>query len=122
MDKQHITVVYQWTAKEGKFDDLRAIYEQVSRDMEQNEPDAKEVQCYENKADGTLFVRDEFANGQALGLHLGTTARAHFPKLLEIATPGAFFFFGEVPGEIKAGVEQMGLNAHYGAPAFGFTR
>ena len=40
MNSQEITVVYQWTAKPGKLDELKAIYEEVLEEMKANEPDA----------------------------------------------------------------------------------
>ena len=39
---------------------------------------------------------------RAVGFHLGTTAAAHFQSLLAIATPGTFYFLGEIPDEMKA--------------------
>ena len=57
-----------------------------------------------------------------MGFHLGTTARGHFPRLLTIAVPGPFFFFGEVPQELKGATEQMQLGAEFGTHAFGFDR
>jgi hypothetical protein len=41
-----------------------------------------------------------------MGFHLGTTAAAHFPRLLVIATPGPFFFMGGVPVEMKQATAQ----------------
>lgn len=35
----------------------------------------------------------------------------HFPDLLAIATPGPFFFMGDVPDEMKQATEQMQLDA-----------
>ena len=37
MDSNHITVVYKWTAKPGKLEELRSIYAEVTKAMEQNE-------------------------------------------------------------------------------------
>jgi hypothetical protein len=45
MTSTHITVVYRWTAKPGKLDKLKSIYEQVTEAMKQNEPDAQAVHC-----------------------------------------------------------------------------
>ena len=46
MDNQHITVVYKWTAKPGKLDELTSIYSKVTEAMEQNEPGAEAVHVY----------------------------------------------------------------------------
>jgi len=122
MSNQEITVVYQWTAKPGKADELQAIYRQVTEDMKNNEPGALNVQCYFDPNSDTLVVSDLFENGAALGLHLGTTARNHFPGLLEIANPGQFIFCGEVPVELKEAAIQMGLNALFAPGVFGFRK
>ena len=122
MTDQQVTVLYSWTAKPGKLDDLVNIYKQVSQAMEQNEPGAMEVQCYVSEADSTLYVRDEFQDAGAVGFHLGTTAANHFGSLLEIATPGRFHFLGNVTDEIKAGTQQMGLDAVFSAREFGYSR
>lgn len=119
---QNIVVTYSWTAKPGKLDELTSIYEDVVEAMKQNEPDAQAVHCYVSVEDNALHVRDEFKDAAALGLHLSTTAPTHFPQLLSIAEPGAFLFHGEVPDELKQGIEQMQLRAEYGRHAFGFDR
>jgi len=92
MNSTGITVVYRWTAHLGKFDELKAIYEDVFRD------------------------------GAALGFHLGGTAAHHFPKLAEIAVPGPFFFCGEVPAELKQAAEAINMGAEFGTHVFGFAR
>lgn len=122
MDNQHVTVVYKWTAHPGKLEELTAIYAEVTREMEQNEPGAEAVHCYASQEENALYVRDEFKDAGALGFHLQTTAAGHFPSLLAIATPGPFFFFGDVPQELKAATEQMRLGAEFALPTSGFDR
>ncbi len=119
---QDITVVYQWTAKPGKLDDLKAIYEDVLKEVEANEPDTLKMECYFADDASALIVHDVFRDGGALGLHLGGTAAQHFPKLLEIAVPGPFFFLGDVPDELRQAAEGMRMGAIFGTHAFGFTR
>ena len=122
MDKNHITVVYKWTAQPGKLDELASIYAEVTEAMKQNEPDAEAVHCYVSEKDNALYVRDEFKDAAAMGYHLGTTAAGHFPKLLAIATPGPFFFMGEVPEELKQATEQMQLGGEFSSHTSGFDR
>lgn len=122
MTSTHITVVYKWTAKPGKLDELKSIYAQVTDAMKENEPGAEAVHCYVSEKENALYVRDEFADAAALGFHLGTTAGSHFPQLLAIAVPGPFFFLGDVPPELKQGTEQMQLGAEFGTHTFGFDR
>ena len=122
MDSQHITVVYKWTAKPGKLDELKAIYADVTAAMEKNEPGAEAVHCYASEQDGALYVRDEFKDAGAMGFHLNTTAAGHFPQLLEIAVPGPFFFFGDVPQELQQATQQMQLGGEFSTHAFGFDR
>ena len=122
MTNTHITVIYKWTAKPGKLDELKSIYEQVTEAMKQNEPDAQAVHCYVSEKDNALYVRDEFKDAAALGLHLSSTASSHFPQLLAIAVPGPFFFWGDVPEELRQATEQMQLGAEFSTHAFGFDR
>ena len=122
MDSNHVTVVYKWTAQPGKLDELTTIYKAVTDAMEQNEPGALAVHVYASEADNALYVRDEFADADAVGFHLGTTAGAHFSDLLAIATPGPFFFMGEVPDEMKQATEQMQLGAEFATYTAGFDR
>ena len=102
MNANHITVVYKWTAKPGKLDELKAIYADVTRAMQENEPGAEAVHIYVSEQENALYVRDEFEDASAMGFHLSTTAAGHFPQLSAIATPGPFFFLGDVPDELKA--------------------
>ncbi|MDX1700780.1 MAG: hypothetical protein R3250_09190 [Melioribacteraceae bacterium] len=122
MNNQEIRVFYKWTAKPGKFDELKAIYEQVSKEMEQNEPGAKMMQCYHDADQNALVVYDLFQDGAALGAHLGVTAAAHFPKLVEIAVPGPFFFCGDVPEELKQAAIGMNMGAEFSTHVLGFER
>lgn len=122
MDANHITVIYKWTAQEGKLDELTQIYRDVTDAMEANEPGAEAVHIYVSKDDNALYVRDEFVDAGAMGFHLGTTAAAHFPALLAIATPGPFFFMGPVPEELQQATEQMQLGGEFSQHDAGFTR
>ncbi|MGI9605157.1 MAG: putative quinol monooxygenase [Acidimicrobiales bacterium] len=122
MDSNHVTVVYRWTAQPGKLDELTAIYKRVTDAMERNEPGAEAVHLYVSEDDNAVFVRDEFADANAVGFHLGTTAGDHFPELLAIATPGPFFFLGDVPAEMKEATDQMQLGGQFATHAAGFER
>ena len=122
MSDQEITVVYRWTAKPGKLDELKAIYEEVRQEMEATEPGTLKMECYFADDAGQVIVHDVFSDGAALGAHLGGTAARHFPKLAAIAEPGPFFFCGDVPAELRQAAEGMNMGAVFGAHAFGFTR
>ena len=122
MEKSQITVVYKWTANPGKLEELKAIYAGVTEAMQQNEPGALAVHCYVSEAENALYVRDEFKDAAALGFHLQVTAQPHFPDLLAIAVPGPFFFFGDVPQELKDATEQMQLGAQFATYSGGFDR
>lgn len=122
MKNREVMVVYKWTAKEGKSEELKTIYREVAAQMNSNEPDALNVQCYFDETSSTLVVMDLFADAGAVGFHLGTTAAGHFENLLAIATPGEFLFCGEVPEEMQAAATGMGLNATFAPNIFGFER
>jgi quinol monooxygenase YgiN len=122
MENQKVMVVYKWTAKEGKSEELKAIYREVESQMKSNEPGALNVQCYFEEASSTLVVMDLFADAGAVGFHLGTTAAGHFESLLQIASPGEFLFCGELPEEMKQAAVGMGLNAIFAPKTFGFER
>ena len=122
MSNQEITVVYRWTAKPGKLDELKAIYEQVREEMEATEPGTLKMETYFADDAGQVIVHDVFADGAALGQHLGVTAAKHFPQLAQIAEPGPFFFCGDVPPELRQAAEGMNMGAVFGTHAFGFTR
>lgn len=122
MKNEQITVVYSWTAKKGMSEDLKGIYNDVTKQMNENEPGALAVDCYFDEASGKLVVIDLFANAEAVGFHLGTTAGAHWPELIKVADPGEFLFCGEVPQEMKQAALGMGLNATFAPNVFGFSR
>lgn len=122
MENQSITVVYTWTAKPGKAEELKAIYQAVAKQMQETEPNALQVECFFDPDSNVLIVYDLFKDGAALGLHLSTTAAGHFPQLLAIATPGPFLFCGEVPEELKQAALGMGLDATFAPRIFGFDR
>ena len=122
MGSNAITVVYKCTAKPGMLAQLTEIYKGVTDAMQANEPGALAVQVYVSEDENALYVRDEFADANALGFHLSETAGPHFPSLLEVATPGAFYFFGDVPVEMQQAAKGMGLAAEFGSNVTGFDR
>ena len=122
MNNQEITVVYKWTAKPGKAEELQQIYRDVEKQMQETEPNALKVDCYFDETTSTLVVYDLFKNGEALGQHLGTTAAGHFPALLQIAVPGPFLFCGNVHEELKQAAIGMGLDATFAPHIFGFDK
>ena len=122
MNTQEIAVVYKWTAKEGKAENLKAIYREVEKQMIETEPNTLRVDCFFDESSNTLVVYDLFKDGAALGQHLGVTAAGHFPSLLEIAIPGPFLFCGDVPEELKQAALGMGLDATFATHLFGFNR
>jgi quinol monooxygenase YgiN len=122
MDSNHVTVVYKWTAQPGKLDELASIYADVTNAMQANEPGAETVHIYVSEDENALYVRDEFQDAGAMGFHLSTTAAQHFPQLLAIATPGPFFFMGDVPEELQQATTQMQLGGEFATHAAGFDR
>ena len=122
MKNQEVMVVYSWTAKEGKSNELKTIYTEVADQMKSNEPGALNVQCYFEESSSRLVVVDVFSDAGAVGFHLGTTAAGHFENLLAIANPGEFLFCGEIPDEMKSAAIGMGLNATFAPSVFGFER
>lgn len=122
MDSNHITVIYKWTAQPEKLDELASIYADVTAEMERNEPGAEAVHIYVSEDENAVYVRDEFVDAAAMGFHLSNTAAAHFPSLLSIATPGPFFFLGDVPEELRQATEQMQLGAEFSSHTAGFDR
>ncbi|MGX9355614.1 putative quinol monooxygenase [Roseobacteraceae bacterium S113] len=122
MGRNEITVVYKWTANPGQLDALKGIYDGVTDAMQTHEPGALGVQVYVSEAENALYVRDVFADADALGFHLSETAGPHFPNLLEIATPGAFLFFGTVPAQMQQAAKAMGLAAEFADHRVGFNR
>jgi len=122
MNSNHVTVIYKWTAQPEKLDELTSIYGEVTEAMEKNEPGAAAVHIYVSEQENALYVRDEFEDAAAMGFHLSTTAAGHFPALLAIATPGPFFFLGDVPEEMKQATEQMQLGGEFATHMAGFDR
>ena len=122
MKDAEITVFYKWTAKPGKLSELKEMYQQVFKAMNDNEPDSLKMECYFADEENAIIVHDLFKNGDALGFHLMGTAARHFPQLLEIAVPGPFLFCGDVPDELKQAAQGMNMGAEFGYHGFGFDR
>ena len=122
MKNRNITVFYKWTAYPGKFEELKAIYDQVFQEMNDNEPGTLSMQYYYDEDQQALVVNDLFEDGAALGAHLGGTAAQHFPKLVEIAKPGPFFFCGDVPEELKQAAIGMNMGAEFSSKISSFSR
>ena len=122
MKNQEITVVYKWTANLGKAEELKAIYGQVTKEMQEKEPGALKVVCFFDEQANALLVQDVFEDAAALAYHLGVTAAGHFPALTQVAVPGPFFFCGEVPEDLQQAAIGMGLDAVFAPRIAGFER
>lgn len=122
MSDQHITVFYSWKAKEGQLETLTQIYTEVMKHMEANEPGALAAEFFVDETNNSIVVRDLFADGGAVGFHLRETAAKHFESLMQIATPGTFYFCGDVPQELQQAVVGMGLPAQFSTRASGFAK
>ena len=122
MKTQEVTVFYKWTAKAGQLDALKAIYNDVFNTMQENEPDTLKMACYFDDTSNAIVVHDLFKDGDALRTHLFGTAAQHFAHLAEIATPGPFFFCGDVPDDVKQAAIGMNMGAEFSTYAFGFER
>ena len=55
MNQQEITVIYKWTANHGKAEELKAIYSEVAKMMQETEPNALKVDCYFDESTNTLI-------------------------------------------------------------------
>ncbi len=122
MNSQAITVFYKWTAHPGKFDQLKEIYDEVFQQMKDTEPGTLSMTYYLDSDQDALVVHDVFRDAQGMGAHLGGTAAQHFPKLVEIATPGPFFFCGDVPEDLKQAAIGMKMGAEFSNRIDGFSR
>ncbi|MCD4806320.1 MAG: antibiotic biosynthesis monooxygenase [Methanococcoides sp.] len=122
MTRQEITVTYKWTAKPGKGNELKALYQVVVEEAKANEAGTCSFNVFEVEGSGDLLVVDVFRDGDALGAHLGGTAAKFFPKLLEVADPGPFFFCGNVPDELVQVANGMNMGAIFATRSFGFSR
>lgn len=122
MSDQEVSLTYRWTAKPGKGDQLKAIYEAVGEHARANEPGMLEFECYEVDGTEDLLVHEVFEDGAAVGMHLQATASQFFPELSTIADPGPFFFRGNVPDELRRALYGMNLGAVFATSAFGFSK
>ena len=84
--------------------------------------DASGISCEVLNAKTDDLEAKIIADAGAVGFHLSSTAADHFPQLLAIATPGPFFFLGDVPQELQQATEQMQLGAEFSTHSAGFDR
>ena len=122
MNSQEVIVTARWTAKPGKKDGLKALWEAVSVQAKATEPGLRKLECYEVHGSEAVIIHEVFQDGVALGAHLVGTAAEFFPKLLAISDPGPYFFLGNVPDELAQAASGMNMGAIISSRAFGFSR
>ena len=122
MKTTEIRVIYKWTAKPGKLNELKTQYRQVMKEMDDIEPDTEKMEVYFNEESETIFIHDVFKDGAALGLHLSGIAAKHMPELSKLADFGPFIFLGDVPEELQKAIKDMNLGPEFASYAFGFER
>lgn len=123
MTTPEIIVTAKWTAKPGKADELKAMWESVAEKVKANEPGVSRLECFDVPESEALIVHEVFQDGAALGAHFGGEALGEFlPKLSAIADPGPYFFYGDVPDELVQAASGMNIGAVFGTHTFGFSR
>lgn len=122
MSSRPISLTYKWTAKPGNGAELRAIYDEVGAHAERTEPGMLEFASYPIEGSEDLLIHEVFADADAVGAHLQGTAAEFFPRLMAVATPGPFFFRGELPDPLKQALRGMDLGAVFASEPSGFSR
>lgn len=117
-----IDLVYVWTAKPGMAEQLVATYEAVGDVLEASEPGLTTYEISVSETGQQIVIHEAFEDSAAVAFHLSTTAAEYFPKIMEIATPGPFIIWGDVPEDLKAAAYEMNMGAIFTTEWNGFAR
>lgn len=102
MDHNQIHFRAEFTIKEGKIEDYKKLVQDMSRDVEANEPDTINYQFYLNRSETKCIVHETYANSEAVLAHFtGVASQTILPKVFNISRISRFDVYGNPSKELQ---------------------
>lgn len=102
MDHNHIHFRAQFTIDEGKTEEFKGLIKEMSKTVQETEPDTITYQFYLNKDNTKCIVHETYVNSDAAFIHMNEIAsKTILPKIFEIAKINRFDTYGQPSEELQ---------------------
>ena len=102
MDHNQIHLRVEFTIEEGKIEEYKKLIQDMSRLVEDNEPDTINYQFYLNNDETKCIVNETYTNSEAVLAHFtGVASQTILPKIFSVATISRFDVYGNPSEELQ---------------------
>jgi quinol monooxygenase YgiN len=109
MDQNQLHFRAEFTIEEGKREDFKELIQEMTRAVQENEPDTITYQFYLNKDNTKCIVHETYTNSDAAFTHMnGVTSKTILPKVFEIAKINRFDAYGTPSEELQKVLTSFG--------------
>jgi quinol monooxygenase YgiN len=108
------------TIKQGKFDNFKALVEEMVEATKANEPNTLNYEWSISEDSQSCHIYERYANSAATMTHLGTFREKFEERLVAAVEPTRFVVYGTPNNEVKESLS--GLDAVFMTPFGGFAR
>ena len=116
-----IHVRAEFTIEKGKIEEFKKLIQDMSRMVENNEPDTINYQFYLNRSETTCLVHETYTNSESVLGHItGVASKTILPKIFNIAKINRLDVYGNPSEELQKVI--TGFNSQIFNLSAGFSR
>ena len=102
MKNNQIHVRAEFTIEKGKIEEFKKLIQDMSRMVENNEPDTINYQFYLNRSETMCMVHETYTNSDSTLTHINAVAsKAILPKIFNIAKINRLDVYGNPSEELQ---------------------
>ena len=102
MEHNQIHFRVEFTIEEGKIEEYKKLIQEMSRVVEDNEPDTINYQFYLNRSETKCIAHKTYANSEAALAHnTGVASQTILPKIFSISRITSFDVYGNPSEELQ---------------------
>lgn len=102
MKNNQIHVRAEFTIEKGKIEEFKKLIQDMSRIVENNEPDTINYQFYLNRSETKCMVHETYTNSESVLAHItGVASKTTLPKIFNIARINRLDVYGNPSEELQ---------------------
>ncbi|MDQ6723449.1 MAG: antibiotic biosynthesis monooxygenase [Thermoproteota archaeon] len=109
MEHNQIHFRAEFTIEEGKIEEYKKLVKEMSRLVEDNEPDIRNYQFFLNRSETKCIVHETYANSEdALAHNTSIASQTILPKIFSVARISQFDVYGNPSDELQKVLTSFG--------------
>ena len=102
MENNQIHVRAEFTIEKGKIEEFKKLIQDMSRMVEDNEPDTIYYQFYLNRSETKCMVHETYTNSESTLAHItGVASKTILPKIFDVAKINRLDVYGNPNEELQ---------------------